>query len=167
MTDTTGQIGLVRTKGFWGWVIRKITASPVNHVVVGISPTQNIGAEPGGVRIRRNDEWDQIIWSEFDLTTREKYVITRFVRDRLTYAYSYLTDFAIGMEYITGIPTPTWLERYLSSDYVYECAQLAHAAYLAARKNILEDDKYRLPGRVNPGTFVPVWKKNGWKALWW
>lgn len=166
MTDTTGQIGLVRTKGFWGWVIRKITDSPVNHVVVGISPTQNIGAEPGGVRIRRNDEWDQIIWSEFDLSTREKYVITRFVRDRLTYAYSYLTDFAIGMEYLTGIPTPTWLERYLSSDYVYECAQLAHAAYLAARRDLL-DDKFRLPGRVNPGTFVPVFKKFGWKALWW
>lgn len=166
MQDTTAQIGLVRTNGFVGSLIRLITGSPVNHVVIGISPTHHIGAEPGGVRIRPNSDWDQIIWSEFDLTLRQKYRIVRFVKDRLDFAYSYLTDFAIAVEFITGIRTPTWIERYLSSDYVYECAQLAHAAYLSASEDLLHD-AYRLPGRVHPGVFVPVFRKRGWIASWW
>lgn len=166
MQDTTAQIGLVRTKGFFATLYCLFTGSPVSHTVVGISPTHNIGAEPGGVRVRPNSDFDKIVWSQYDWSTREKYLITRYVRSKLDTPYSYLTVIALGIEVLTHIRTPEWLERYLSTEYAFECSQLAQAALLAAHQDVL-DDPYRLPGRTRPDIFVPVFKKHGWIGSWW
>jgi hypothetical protein len=168
MTDTTGQIGLVRTKGFFAWLYCTVTGSPTSHVVVGVSPTHNVGAEPGGVRVRPNSDYDRIVWSNYDLSLRQKYRIVRYVNDKKTMPYSYLTVLALALEVATGIPTPEWLERYLSSEYVFECAQLAYAAYLSAGvEELLVEDSDRLPGRVRPDSYVPTFKKRGWIGAWW
>jgi hypothetical protein len=164
--DRTGQIGLVRTRGFFAWFYCFFGRSPVSHVVVGLPGGKCIGAEPGGVRVRDIAEYDEIVWSEFDLSTREKYLITRYVREKLTTPYSYLTVFFLALEVVSRIRTPTWIERYLSTEYAFECAQLAHAAYLAAGKDLLGEPD-RLPGRVRPDLFVPVFRRLGWVGAWW
>lgn len=161
MNSLTGQIGLcMHGKGWFSWLIHKITKSPANHVVIAISPRLCIGAEPGGARIRRIDEFDDIVWSRFQLKPRERHAIVTWVHHREGIKYSWLADIAIAVAKITKTKSPLWLERFLASDKEYECAQLAQCAYLHAGIDLF-DGKY-LPGEVYPGSFVPVFKENGW-----
>lgn len=164
MLQYTGQFALVNhKKGFVPWAIKVITNSPVNHVIQGISETECLSCEPGGAVIRLISDFPDAQWSEYPLTDEERDAVVKFWRDRVGVAYGYLTDAVIGLSQLFRFRTPRWIERYISSDYVYECAEMAWAGYKAAGRDLSEDvGQPLLPGDVFPGTYVPLWKKRGW-----
>lgn len=160
-TTHTGQLGLaIRSKGLLPWAIRLITKSPANHVVIGLGDDTCLGAESPKAVIRPNSHFNNIAWSEFTLTKKQLDGIVAWANQHEGVPYSWWTVIAIGVTKILGDKAPKWLEDYLASDGQYECAQLAQCAYLAVGIDLFEG-AYR-PGEVYPGSFVPLWQKNGW-----
>ena len=72
----TGQIGLRRHSGGWvGKAIEWATRSHTHHVVVAVSETVCISAEPGGARYRPITDYPSLVWSRFGLTTAQQDLI--------------------------------------------------------------------------------------------
>lgn len=164
MLQYTGQFALVNAKrGFVPWAIKFITNSPVNHVIQGINETQVLSCEPGGAVIRDRTDFPDAQWSHFDLPDEHLEEIAKFWSDRVGIAYGFFTDAAIGIARIFHTRIPRWIENYISSDYVYECAEMAWAGYRAAGHDLSEDvGQDLLAGEVYPGTYVPLFKARGW-----
>jgi hypothetical protein len=160
MAQLTGQIGVIYgTQSLLKWLVQKITRSNAHHVVVAISETECIGAEPGGAVIRPITDFPNAVWSQFDLTEVERAEIVEWCHEHVGVRYSYLTDAAIAISFLFGIRLPHWLQAYLSSDLILECAQLADLAYRAADRNLFPN---RFPGQIYPGSFIPVFDAHGW-----
>lgn len=161
MPDLAGQIGLVgNPTHFWPHVISWATHSPVYHTVLAVDNLRCVSAEPGGARLRMNNEWPHIVWSDFDLTEAQRDTITEWGIAHLGTPYNFVDDIAIGLGTVFGWATPMWLQRYLSSDYTLECAQLVDSAYAAAGIHLFDDG--RLPGAVFPASYVPIFTAHGW-----
>lgn len=157
----TGQIGLIPHPH--GWVehaIETVTRAPVHHVVVAITETLVIGADPAGATVHRVSDYPDAVWSHFGLTDQQRHAIVVWASAHVGTPYSFLDDAAIGIALLSGIPTPRWVQERLSSDRHLQCAQLADAAYLAAGLHLFDDG--RLPGAVYPGSFIPIWQQHGW-----
>jgi hypothetical protein len=155
-----GQIGLCTTTGFWGWLIRTVTHSTVNHVVVGIGDGLCVSAEPGGVRVRRVDYWPPVAWSELPLSAMQSQHVALYALSQLGTPYDYLADAAIGVALITGEHTPKWLARYLRSNDRWQCAQLASSSLEHAGVHLFRDN--RPHSAVYPGSFENIWRAFGW-----
>jgi hypothetical protein len=156
-----GQIGLcLHGKGWFSAVIHWITKSPANHVIIALDDKYCIGAESPGAIIRPVSHFKDVVWSDFKLTTWQRQHIVHWARRHNGVPYAWWTDIAIGVSKLLRTRAPKWLEDILASDGEYECAQLAQCAYLSAGIDLF-DGQYR-PGEVYPGSFVPVFKKNGW-----
>ncbi|MEC5149163.1 hypothetical protein [Cryobacterium sp. GrIS_2_6] len=161
MSELAGQIGLVRTRGPLGWLIRAVTRSPVNHVVVAVDEVLCIGAEKSGARIRPMTHFGHIDWSSFALTDSERSGIVAWCEGIEGSPYSWIDDVAIGLEQIMHERTPRWLLRRLSATKTLQCAALADAAYVyGAGIQVFEDRRYF--GCVFPGSYVAVFKAKGW-----
>jgi hypothetical protein len=159
--ELTGQIGLIRTRGPLGWLIRAVTRSPVNHVVVAVDEVLCIGAEQHGARIRPISHFAHVTWSRFDLTAEQISGIVAWCEAHEGAPYSWIDDAAIGLEQVLGGRTPRWLLRRLSATRTMQCAQLADAAYVyGAGIQVFEDRRYF--GCVFPGSYVDVFKEEGW-----
>lgn len=161
MPDYTGQIGLVpHPVHFWPRVIAWATHSTVYHSVLAVDNTRAVSAEPGGAVFRPLNFWLDTIWSDFDLTDEQRENISDWGVKHIHTPYNFIDDLAIGLAMVFGLHTPKWLQGYLSSDYVLECAQLCDSAYRAAGIQLF--DGGRLPGAVFPGSFVPIFTAHGW-----
>jgi hypothetical protein len=80
----TGQIGLRRHgAGIIAKGIEWATYSHTHHVIVAISETQCVSAEPGGSRIRPMTDYPSIEWSSFDLTEAQRHCIALAARSYL------------------------------------------------------------------------------------
>lgn len=160
MHSHIGQIGLkTEAKGFVEKAIEFVTRSSVHHVVIAISETECIGAEPGGARIRLHD-YDRFVWSKFDLTPEQAQACADWARAREGRPYSFINGFLIGLTmYGFTWPKPVW--KYFSNDKSYQCAQLADAALtLGAGITVFEDG--REFGEVYPGSLEKLFKERGW-----
>lgn len=155
-----GQVGIVSTTGFMSGVIRVVTHSDVNHAVIDLGDGTVVSAEPGGVRLRPHDYFPNTIWSHFAETEGDLDAVAAFARAQLGKPYAYFDDFLIGVAQLTGIETPKWIQRHLSSDSSFECAELADAALHAGGIHVFTDG--RVPSAVFPGDFEPVFKQRGW-----
>lgn len=161
MPDRTGQIGLVpHPVRFWPRVIAWATHSTVYHSVLAVDNTRAVSAEPGGAVFRPLNFWPDTIWSQFELTPEQREDIADWAVAHIGTAYNFLDDLAIGLAMVFGIHTPKWIQRYLSSDYTMECAQLCCQAYTEAGIDLFTDG--RPPGAVYPGSFEPVFRTHGW-----
>ena len=161
MIDLTGQIGLVpHPKSFVEWAIQVVTRSPVHHAILGISPTQCISDEPHGPIIRDIADFPDAYWSYFDHTPEQSAEIVAWGHAHVKTKYGYFADAALFLWLVLGIHTPGWLARYLNNGTHFECAQFCDAAYQAAGIHLFNDG--RLPSAVYPGSFVPIFRANGW-----
>lgn len=67
-----GTIGVVSTRGFAGAMIRLATRSHWNHVVIADGLGGVIEAEPGGVRLAPEAEYDDQAWFDLEPLTNEQ-----------------------------------------------------------------------------------------------
>lgn len=161
MADLTAQIGLVRSSGPLGWLIRVITRSPVNHVIVALDNTWCIGAEQQGAAIHSIGHFPNAVWSDYALTGKQRAGIVQWCESHEGTPYNWLDDAAIGIALLLHERTPAFIQRRLSSIRTLQCAQLADAAYSLGGDVQLFDDG-RLPGEIYPGSYIPAFKNHGW-----
>lgn len=162
MTEHLGQIGLTtEAKSFVEHMIEWVTQSSVHHVVIRISDTECIGANPGGANITPFDYRKDIIWSQFPLTREQAQNCADWAREREGRPYSFINGFFIGMHRLFKIQFPRFITKRFSTDKSYQCAQFADAALtLGAGITVFDDD--RLFGAVAPGDLEILFKERGW-----
>lgn len=169
MSDV-GQIGLVRTTGFWSVVIRVVTASNWNHNVVFVGDVYDthghvindavVSAEGSGVTIMQRDDFPGAVWSQFELTPTQQMAVKAFNLDQLGKPYGYWTDFWIGVAHVFKAKTPKWIETKLSDQSTWICSQIADASYTAAGYPLFTDN--RPTGSVWPGSLAKIFVTRGW-----
>lgn len=160
--ELLGQVGLIPDGNtIIPELIDWATRSTVHHVIIAISDTECIGAEPGGAVIRPLSFFRNAIWSQFDLSPQQAQDTADWARAREGRPYNWVDDGIIGFQCITGIVFPKFVTDHYDNDDSYECAQLADAA-LTHGANISVFDDNRPPGLVYPGSFEKLYREKGW-----
>lgn len=157
----TGQVGIVmHGTTFWPKVIERVTNSHSHHVVIAVSETHCVSAQPGGARLRPVSDFHNITWSRFELTDLQRWGIAFYGRAVLNQPYNYASFVLIGLSFMVHTEVPVWLQRAVSTTARMECAQLADSALTAAGVSAFDDG--RQPGLVFPGSWEELFKRNGW-----
>lgn len=155
-----GQIGLkTEATGFVERAVEFVTRSSVHHVVIAISDTECIGAEPGGARIRAHN-YENLVWSRFELTPEQAQGCADWARAREGRPYSFINGFFIGLS-MYGVKLPYSVRKRFYTDKSYQCAQFADAA-LTLGAGITVFDDGRDFGEVYPGMLEELFKERGW-----
>ncbi|GGH93787.1 hypothetical protein ACFFGR_09240 [Arthrobacter liuii] len=155
----TGQIGLRRHSGGWiGKAIEWATYSHTHHVVVAISETACISAEPGGVRFRAISDYPSLDWSRFDLTDDQRTLIRDAAAEYERRPYNYAIYPPLLWERISGRKVDGWLAEWLSKRPNENCSQLSDDIYTKAGFHLFPD----IPELVTPGDFERYFQSHGW-----
>lgn len=160
MSDLTGQIGIcLNGHGIIPEAIEWATESPCYHVVVAVDQDQCVSAEPGGVRYRTNNAYQNIIWFDEPLSVTEKAAIVAAAHASMTLPYNYAIYPLLLARRITDLPIPgpvaTWLGRRRNVD----CSQLADDIYTAAGRHLFPGEYADV---VTPGDFWRYAVKKGY-----
>jgi uncharacterized protein YycO len=158
--DELAQIGLVRTTGLSSCLIRIVTHSDFNHVIVRVSEHNVVSAETTGVAILPVTHFTNVAWSDFPLTDRQQAKIIAYALAEVGVPYGVLTYLWIGVSRLTRWATPRWLERIISDQHTMICSQLADSAYQHAGVHLFRD--HRPPGAVVPGDIGQVFYDFNW-----
>lgn len=160
MTDLTGQIGICRYGTTWiARAIEWATWSHTHHVVVAVSPTECVSAEPGsGVIWRTNAAYTNVTWSSFTLTSEQQAAITAAGNASLKLPYNYLIYAPLVLARITHIPVPGPIARWLGRRRNVNCSQISDDIYHAAGIQLFVDQPSDI---VTPGDFERLFQHEG------
>lgn len=142
-----GDYFVVRTNGFFGWLIRLGTSSPWNHAGVYIGDGKIIEANPKGVQISPANKYPLMAWNRHEgLTPKQRAGIAIYAESLVGDPYSFLGVARLALR-ILGFKlfADTKLMRYLSNKREYFCSELVAEAY---DKNGVE--MYETPANVTP-----------------
>lgn len=95
-----GVYGCVATHGFLPWLVRVVTRSWANHVVISIGNGQIVEAEPGGVRIRDISEYAgcRIEYNTAEpMTEQQRAAVAEFAASKRGEAYAWAADTVDGL----------------------------------------------------------------------
>lgn len=154
----TGQIGLLRhgdtliEKG-----IEWATESASYHVVVAVSETTCVSAEPGGARYRAISDYGHIDWSRYGLTNTQQQDIVNAAHTYIGRPYNYAIYPPLLWQRITGNKVDGWVARWLSERPNENCSQLSDDVYNAAGLHLFED----IAEIVTPGDFERLFDRLG------
>lgn len=144
-----GVYGCVKTGGFVAWLVRAVTASWADHVVVSIGNGQIIEAEPGGVRIRDIAEYAgyRIEYNTGEpMTDTQRAAVAEFAESKRGEPYAWTADAVDGLRCL-GL---RWrvLARFERARRSVMCSELAAQAgqYAGLDWNCGQDD----PCQVTP-----------------
>lgn len=156
-----GQVGLVPATPNWGsYVVVWATGSAYTHMVVAVSETHCVSAEPGGARLRPISDYPDTIWSRFELTPRQRHAIVRYANSKIDTPYGWIEYLATGLALVTKRATPNWLRRFIGREDRLICSQLS---YLALKAGGVNPDMGRRPTlAVIPGDFGRYYVQQGW-----
>lgn len=159
MSDITGQIGLRR----FGTTpiaraIEWATDSHCHHVIVAVSPTMCVSAEPGGVRYRAISDYPHLDWSAFELTRGQKQLIINAAHDFLGHPYNYAIYPPLLFQKLTGHKVDGWVAEWLSRRPNENCSQLSDDIYNKAGIHLFPD----IAELVTPGDFERYYISKGW-----
>jgi hypothetical protein len=90
-TGNVGQIGILRTHGFSSWLIRTITRSHTNHVVIDVGDGL-VSAEYPHVIKRDYQHFSNEVWSQFEYTDGQRAKIVEFANTQLGKPYGWADD---------------------------------------------------------------------------
>lgn len=159
MSNLTGQIGLRRNgSSLTAKLIEKITKSSTHHIVIAISETHVMSAEPHGAVIRPMSYYPEIIWSQFDYTDVQRADMAFMAEALDHHPYNYAGFLLIGVEKITGIRIPDRLARAASWTDRMMCSQMAD--FLLGKVGI--DLFQSHSGMVSPADFEHFFRTMGW-----
>jgi hypothetical protein len=164
MTDLTGQIGLTRTRGWFGRLIRWADHSTVNHAIVYLGHFDGVdvvmSAEPHGARLRQTTEFGPIRWSQFTFPNPDgPLTAAQWALNAEGSPYNFIDDVAIGLVRVLRWHAPATVIRRLSRKDRLQCAQLSDLALQAGGVHAFED---HVPGDVTPGDFERLYNTNRW-----
>jgi len=155
----TGQIGLRRHSTGWiGKAIEWATNSHTHHVVVAISETECISAEPGGARYRLISDYPALVWSRFGLTDEQRTLIRDAADDYEGSPYNFAIYGPLLWQRITGRKVDGWVAEWLSQRPNENCSQLSDDIYTLAGFHLFPD----IPELVTPGDFERLFQRLGW-----
>lgn len=149
---TTGQFGVVRTKGFIPMMIRLFTRSQVNHAYVYVDETHIIEAEGHGAVPSLASKYDghQKAESDYPLTAwQQRQVVLQAVKLEGT-PYGFLDIFVLFLMSF-GLRWG-WLIDRVQSSRTLICSQLVDRAYRNAGIQLFDD--HRPDGLVTPGDLL-------------
>lgn len=159
--DVTGQVGLIRSDGHWkGQIVALVSKSQFCHMVVAISETHCVSAEPGGARVRPMSFYPEIVWSRFPMRASQRRRAVRYALSRVGAPYGWFDYLAAGVAMLTRTQTPEWLRSYIADDNRLLCSQLCDLTLQAAGIHVFFDE--RPAGAVIPASFGKVFVARGW-----
>jgi len=157
-TPAPGQFGVVRTKGFVGWLIRQGTESQVNHAFVVIDHDGTIlEAQMGGAQYANLSKYDgyEIFYSEFALPPEmcdpaSLRATAATLRGR---PYNFVDIGVITLMTVFGLRWK-WLQDIAREEAYLICSQLVDV-FFRLRSIILYADG-RPTGLVTPGDLAKL-----------
>lgn len=159
-----GQVGLVEVDGhFMGRVVAWASRSAYCHMVVAVSDTLCVSAEPGGARVRKISDYPTVVWSRFPMRPGQRRRSVRFALRSVGTPYAWLDYIAAGIALVTRTRTPQWLQSYIADTDRLLCSQLADLALQAAGIHVFFDE--RPAGAVIPASFGKVFVARGWTEI--
>jgi hypothetical protein len=157
-TDLTGQIGLLmHGTTTIPKAIEWATDSHTHHVIVAISNTTCISAEPGGVRYRPLSDYSDAVFSSFDLTGAQKSAIVAAAETYIDRPYNYAIYGPLLWQKLTGDKVNGWVAQWLSKRSNENCSQLSDDIYTRAGFHLFAD----IAEIVTPGDFERLFDRLG------
>jgi hypothetical protein len=155
----TGQIGLRRHSTGWvGKCIEWATNSHTHHVVVAVSETVCISAEPGGARYRPIKDYPELVWSHYGLTEDQRTLIRDAAAEYEGRPYNYAIYGPLLWQRISGRKVDGWVAEWLAHRPNENCSQLVDDIYTMAGLHLFPD----ISQLVTPGDFERLFARLGW-----
>lgn len=126
-----GDYFVTKTGGFFGWCIRRLTMSPVNHAGIYLGSNLTIEAKPQGVVYGKLSDYPKAVASELldHATDTERFRIVFAAKRCLGCKYNFLDIFVQGLVRLFGWHAPKWALRRVSDNKHLQCAQLVDYCY--------------------------------------
>lgn len=126
-----GDYGIVRTGGFFGWLIRLGTLSKWNHAFIVVGDGTFIEANPKGVQIVSGDRYPQAVYNTVDeISDEDRAKIVGAARSYLGRPYGWLDIAALTLT-LFGLNTH-WVTARVSRQDRMICSQVVAQAYADA-----------------------------------
>lgn len=158
-----GVYGCVATHGFLPWLVRLVTRSWVNHVIISIGDGQIVEAEPGGVRIRDVSEYDgcRIAYNDAEpVTEQQRAAIAEYASSMRGEPYAWVADTIDGLRCL-GL---RWriLGRFaevrrsvMCSELAVEAGQAAELDWLCGQDDACQVTPALLARRIDDAPWTP------------
>jgi len=142
-----GDYGVIKTHGFFGWLIRLGTFSRWNHAVIYIGNGEVVSADPSGVKIDPATNWDNIAWNQHEeLDDNQRMMIVNAAREAVGQPYSFITILDIAFRILgLKILSEKILDR-LARNTGYICSELVAECYRKGGLVIAKRDFLASPG---------------------
>lgn len=155
----TGQIGIRRHgRSFIAKAIEWVTYSKTHHVIIAVSETHAISAEPGGVKLHPITHWETLDWSDFHLTTEQRTAITWHALNAQGLPYNFAIFPILLTARLMRRLVPDWISGWLSNRPHVDCSQLCDDIYLAAGIELFGPHNVL----TTPGDFERHYIEQGW-----
>jgi len=146
-TPTLGNYGVIKTHGFFGWLIRLGTFSRWNHAVIYVGNNKVVSADPSGVKLDSITNWTDIAWNQHEeLDDNQRMMIVNAAREAVGQPYSFITIADIAFR-ILGLKlfSEKILDR-LARHNGYICSELVAECYRKGGLVIAKQDFLATPG---------------------
>jgi len=142
-----GDYGVIKTHGFFGWLIRLGTFSRWNHAVIYIGNGEVVSADPSGVKIDPVTNWNNIAWNQHEeLDDNQRMMIVNAAREAVGQPYSFITILDIAFRILgLKILSEKILDR-LARNTGYICSELVAECYRKGGLVIAKRDFLASPG---------------------
>lgn len=136
-----GAYFVTKTGGWFGWVIRKVTHSTVNHAGVYVGHGFIVEAQPGGAKISKASTYPNAIWAKAPISVHAQLAIIHAALDLVGTPYNFLDIAAQALVRIFHWHAPKWALRRISNPSRLQCAQLVDIAYETAGVKLFADGR--------------------------
>jgi uncharacterized protein YycO len=155
-----GQIGLIGDPQTpVARLITKVTRSTVFHVVICVSDTMIVSADPDGVHIVPIDSYPTAVWSNYPQTPEQSEEVADYAIRQVGLPYNWVNDLFVGLQYL-NVTVPGLLYRASEDRHEWMCSQLGYASLQAGGVACLTTKKR--VGTPSPGDFEADFRLFGW-----
>ena len=142
-----GDYGVIKTHGFFGWLIRLGTFSRWNHAVIYVGNGQVVSADPSGVKLDPVTNWDNIAWNQHEeLDDNQRMMIVNAAREAIGKPYSFFTIFDIALRILGLKILAKGILDKLARHTGYICSELVAECYRKGGIVVAKQDYLCTPG---------------------
>lgn len=156
-----GQIGVVHhSTGFVGWCIEKLTHSDSHHTILAVSETECVSADYHGIVIEPISTHRFVVWSQYDLTNQERWLVTEVARTYVGGKYNYMAFVLLGLTRPFNLQIPRSWAHWVNSRGKVTCSQLCRDSLGALAIQPIPSEPI-----VAPSDFQFLFEDMGWWNL--